>query len=414
PAPVTPATPPATPPAHPTGDTPVHRPRITVGDDTCTIAGFTNTHVQAAVDRLAWLGGGTVELSPGTFHMADSLHLRTGVRVVGQGDATVLRKNPMKQARITSFLGYGHHDVIVDQPDLFELGEGVLLGDAKAGGFYQGVGTLVARQGATWLIDRPHPHDFRQESDAFVKTLFAVVSAVDVTDAGVERLAIDGNPEQNETMNGCRGAGFFAHRAHRIIARDVTVRRFNGEGFGFQTCDATELDRCLAEDCSGNGFHPGSGSTRFHIHHCTARRCGASGLFYCLAVRHGVLEDCTFEHNAGHGVSIGERDTDHINRRLVIRHNGGAGVYLRPGDAATAAHRNTITQCTIGHNAADKGEAEIVLQGAADGVRLIENVIRRQAGKPGVLVKADMPAFEQRGNEIEPGGEGAVVDERRL
>ena len=394
------------------GETPVNRPHITVGDDTCTLPGFTNTHIQAAVDRLAWLGGGIVELSAGTFHMADSLHLRTGVRVVGQGDDTVLHKNPMKQARITSFLGYGHHDLIVDEPDRFELGEGVLIGDAKAVGFYQGTGTLVARQGSTWFIDRPHPHDFRQESDAFVKTLFALVSAVDVTDAGVERLVIDGNPEHNDTMNGCRGAGFFAHRAHRIAVREVTVRRFNGEGFGFQSCDQTELDRCLAEDCSGNGYHPGSGSTRFHVHHCTARRCGASGLFYCLAVRHGLLEDCTFEHNAGHGVSIGERDTDHTNRRLVIRHNGGAGVYLRPGDAATAAHRNTISHCTIEHNATGSGQAQVVLQGAAEGVRLIENVIRRAGDKPGILVKADMHAFERVGNHIEPAGDAALADER--
>ncbi len=385
------------------------RPRMRVGDDSADIRGFTNTHIQCAVDRIALLGGGAVELTAGTFAMADSLHMRTGVSVRGQGDTTVLRKNAMKQARVATFLGFGHYDLVVDEPDAFELGDGVLVGDRNAWGFYQSVSTLVRREGDTWFTSRPHPHDYLDTSDGYAKTLFPLVSAVDVHDTALEDLAVDGNADENEPLGGCRGGGVFAHRSDRVAVRRVTVRDFAGEGFSFQTCDDLELADCLAERCSGNGLHPGSGSNRFHIHGCTARRCGQSGLFYCLRVRDGLLEDCTFEHNRLHGVSIGGRDTGHLNRRLTIRHNGGAGVFLREGGRQVAPHYNTIEDCILEHNAAQEDLAEIVLQGQTEGIRLIGNRIRRRPDRPGILVMPEMLPFEQRDNTIEPAGEGAVV-----
>lgn len=386
--------------------------RITAGDDASDIRGFTHHHIQAAVDRAALLGGGEVVLSAGVFEMGDSLHLRAGVLVKGQGGRTILRKQPMKQARIVTFLGFGHYDVVVDQPDQFEPGEGVILSDRNAVGFYQTVSTLIRRDGDAWIVSRPHAHDYHVRSDGVMRTLFPVVSAVDVADARVEDLVIDGLADRNDMLNGCRGGGFFAHRSSRVAARRLTVRNFNGEGFSFQTCDDLMLESCVAEECSGNGFHPGSGSNRFVIRGCTARRCGACGLFYCLRVRDSLLEDSLFEGNGSHGVSIGDRDTGHTNRNLTIRENGGAGVFLRPGGWDVAAHGNRIEGCRIERNAARDGEAEVVLQGEASGVVFAGNRVHRREGRPGLLVKPEMPAFEMRDNVIEPPGPEAVVDQR--
>jgi hypothetical protein len=111
-------------------------------------------------------------------------------------------------------------------------------------------------------------------------------------------------------------------------------------------------------------------------------------------------------------VSIGGRDTGHVNRRLTIRGNGGAGVFLRPGGPEVAAHRNTIEDCVIEANCTGDGEAEIVLQGAAEGVRVTGNRIRRQPGRPGILIMPEMPAFECADNTIEPAGGNAIADRR--
>lgn len=385
---------------------------LSVGNRDCDIEGFTNVHIQCAVDRLAMLGGGIVELSPGTFHMADALHLRSNVTVRGDGASTVLRKAAMKGARVSTFLGYGHYDVVVDDPDVFSLGDGVLLSDDTSGGFLQTVGTLVRRDRDTWFTSVPHAHDYRARDNGLARTLYSVVSAVEVEAAVLESVTIDGNAAQNERLNGCRGGGFFAHRSPDVMVRGVTVRNFDGDGFSFQTCDDLELGDCVAEDCRGHGFHPGSGSNHFHIHHCRASRCGECGLFYCLRVRDSLLEKCIFEENGSHGVSIGSRDVDHLNRDLRIRQNGGAGVYLRPGARATAAHGNRIEGCTLEYNCRDGGEGEIVLQGEAEGVEVVSNRIRRRGKKPGMLIKTEMPPLIRRDNVIEPGGEGAVVDRR--
>ena len=358
----------------------MQRETVTVGDDSSLIRGFTNRHIQCAVDHVSAMGGGTVALSAGVFDMADALHLRTGVTVRGQGDATVLRKRAMKTARIVTFHGFGHNDLEVDTPDVFALGDGIIVSDDNSFGFYQTAGTLVARDGAVWYLDRPYAHDYLGRSNGVAKTLYPLVSAVGVDDAAIEAVLLDGNTTVNATLNGCRGGAFFAHNSNRIRAAHVRILEFNGEGFSFQTCDDMELSHCIAERCHGNGFHPGSGSRRFRIHDCISRNNTACGLFYCLHVRDSVLEDCVFEDNGGQGVYIGNRDCRHVNRRLTIRRNGGAGIAFSETDVHESPHGNLVEDCVLEDNCRAKGSAELVLAGAADGVRLVRNRIRPRAG----------------------------------
>ena len=59
------------------------RPTVTVGKENADIVGTDNRALQAAIDYIAGLGGGTVEIGPGEFLMTDSLHLRSFVTVRG-------------------------------------------------------------------------------------------------------------------------------------------------------------------------------------------------------------------------------------------------------------------------------------------------------------------------------------------
>src|SRR5436190_23543948 len=68
------------------------RPTISVGVSGADIIGSDNRALQAAVDYVAGLGGGTVEIGAGEFIMRDSLHLRSFVTVRGIKDKTILRK----------------------------------------------------------------------------------------------------------------------------------------------------------------------------------------------------------------------------------------------------------------------------------------------------------------------------------
>ncbi len=388
--------------------------KITVGKESCDIRGFTNVHVQCAVDHAAMMGGGVVELSEGVFHMADSLHLRTAVTVRGQGAATILRKNAMRQASVNCFLGYGHYDISIDQPDALRLGDGVWITDDNACGFYTTVGTLVRREGDLWYTTRPHSHDYHSHTHGKVYTLYPVISAYDVDDAAIEHVTVDGNQAENPvTITGCRGGGFFALRCQRLGIKGLVVRDCNSEGIGFQTCDVVEVADCLVERCNGNGLHPGSGTTRFHVRDCVCRNNTQSGLFYCLRVKNSVLENCVFEGNGEHGVSTGARDTDNVNRNLTLRNNGGCGFFFRGEQLrANAAHNNTIEGCTIENNCQKGAEAEILVQGATDGTRLIGNTVRLGQAACAVMLRREVLGFEERGNTFETGGRKAVVDLR--
>lgn len=375
--------------------------RLTVGEAHCDIQGFTNSHIQCAIDRVALLGGGEVGLSAGTFLLDDALHLRSHVYVHGRGEATILQKNSMKQTRITTFLGYGHHDLLVEEPDLLNPGEGVIVGDDNAHGFYQTSGTLIRREDDAWILDRPFAHDYRAAANGFVKTLFPAISAIDIHDAAISDLCIDGNAEENERMNACRGGGFFAHRADRIRVSRLTVRNYRGEGFGFQTCDDLYLEDCVAEDCAGNGFHPGSGSNRFHLRRVIARRNGGCGLYYCLRVRHGLLEDSLFEDNAGPGISVNSRDTDNCNRRLTLRRNGGPGIILCDAARELAAHRTVIEHCEFENNARTTADGELILQGETEGLKVIGNTLQPAPGCAGLIQGPDLITPELHHNRID-------------
>src|SRR5437016_5853973 len=61
-------------------------PTIKVGHGDADIVGTDNRALQAAVDYVASLEGGTVEIGPGEYAMHDSLHLRPFVAVRGAAD----------------------------------------------------------------------------------------------------------------------------------------------------------------------------------------------------------------------------------------------------------------------------------------------------------------------------------------
>ena len=67
-------------------------PRIAVGQTNADLLGTDNRALQAAVDYVAGLGGGIVEIGPGEYLMRDSLHLRPQVLVRGTSGKTILRK----------------------------------------------------------------------------------------------------------------------------------------------------------------------------------------------------------------------------------------------------------------------------------------------------------------------------------
>ncbi|MBM3474165.1 MAG: hypothetical protein FJX75_12930 [Armatimonadetes bacterium] len=74
---------------------------VTVGHADADFVGSDHLALQAAVEYITRLGGGTVRVLPGRFEMGNSLFVRSGLRIVGSGEETILRKCTSAATKLT-------------------------------------------------------------------------------------------------------------------------------------------------------------------------------------------------------------------------------------------------------------------------------------------------------------------------
>jgi hypothetical protein len=336
--------------------------------------GNTNVVLQRAVDDMAAKGGGVVVLPAGVFTMHDSLHLKSHVSVVGQGSKTVLRKKPCVKSRIVDYLGYGHFEVTVEEPELFEPGMGVLVRDDARAGFDMTVATVTGKLGNRVFISKMMNYDYHPDKNGRLVSVFPLIASEFARDVSVCHLTLDGNNDA-EVMGGCRGGGVFLLQTHTATIECVEVHSYNGDGISFQQCTDVVVRGCSIHHCAENGLHPGSGSVRYvmagnHIHDC-----GGMGVFYCLRTTHSLCADNKLVGNGRAGISIGERDTDHILRGNEIRDNGWEGIVFRKVHAH-GGDRVVIEQNVLDGNCKQQGEAEVVVASRIEDVELRRNTFR--------------------------------------
>jgi polygalacturonase len=125
------------------------QPRITVGQSNADLIGADNRALQAAVDYVAALGGGTVEIGPGTYAMRDSLHLRPHVTVRGVKGQTILRKADAISSPLVRDGDYGEEQATVKTPAGFDVGCGVAIGQ-EFRRFHITVARITGRNGNTF------------------------------------------------------------------------------------------------------------------------------------------------------------------------------------------------------------------------------------------------------------------------
>ncbi len=392
------------------------RPVITVGRADADLVGADQRVLQAAVDYIAGLGGGTVEIGPGEFLMRDSLHLRSGVAVRGRGSSTLLRKAPASVSALALDGDFGEEQVTLAKPDGFGVGQGVAVWDRNAGGFHITVARITGRNGNTFSISRPLMADCMVENGAQAATVFPVISGYDAEGVRVEDLTIEGNREQNVPLDGCRGGGIYFYRCHGAVIRNCTVRHYNGDGFSFQQSNDVTVEGCVSEENSSLGFHPGSGSQRPRVRECLARANGADGLFLCWRVKEGVFENNRLENNGRFGISIGHKDTDNLLRNNRVIGNAEDGIFFRNELEGMAGHRNVVVDNLIENNGAKDPAAGIRVRGATHDLVFRNNVIRdtRPAGERrqavGIRLEEKVGSVTTTQNTIE--ADTAIEDRR--
>lgn len=391
------------------------RPSITVGQSDADIVGSDNRALQAAVDYIAALGGGTVHIGAGEYMMYDSLHLRSNVTVHGQREKTILRKADGVKSPLAIDGDYGEEQFTVVNPEGFQVGYGVVIIDNDGGGFHSTVARITGKRDNTFSIDRPLNDDCMVHNDAYAATVYPVVSGYHLENARVEGLTIEGNKENNVMLNGCRGAGIFLFRGFGTVLQDCIVRNYNGDGISFQQSNDVTVINCISEGNTQLGIHPGSGSQRPTIQNCIARNNGTDGLFLCWRVRHGLFENNILEGNGRFGISIGHKDTDNLLRNNQVRSNDSNGVFFRNETLGMAGHRNRLENNIIENNGKEPGTAGIRFRGETNDVELVNNIIRDTRANDkkqtiGILIEEKVGPLKLINNKIE--AEKEIEDKR--
>ena len=396
-----------------------HDLTVTVGPPGADFVGFTHRPLQAAVDYVSSFGGGTVEAKPGTYRMGNAVHLRSNVRLVGAGDATVLLKNPSLSTKLVDDTDWYDWHATVEDASCFEVGGGILLRgkDPHADGARYNVTkhTVVRIEGnVVWLDSQPR-NNIWITHEAAASTLFPIVTGNWVTDIAIESLTLDGNRDANDHLDGNYGGCIFLQDCERVRIAGVTARNNEGDGISWQICNDVTVEHCQSFDHRGLGLHPGSGSQRPVIRHNVIRNCG-TGLFWCWGVKHGLAEDNEIRSSGDYGISIGHRDTDNAMRNNRVYDSGKVSLYFRPDEPAVrCAHRNVV-ESNLFENAgtAESPGIGIDLAGAVEGVELRYNrIVNPPDGhmKTGIRVGKDVSDLTLDGN-VTSGVEQEVDDQR--
>ena len=346
---------------------------ITVGTSGAEINGRDNRAIQAGVDYLAALGGGTLRILPGRYQLNNAIYLRKNICIQGSGTETVLIKNPSAQTTlVTDSDWYEDHITLINSKG-FEVGYGVCLraNAPSHGGSNVIKRTLVARRENRFWLDEPLEKNFWTDHQAQIATLFPILTGEHIYNLEIRDLVLDGNRSQNQHLDGNYAGCIFLQNCQGIHIENVETRNYNGDGISWQICHDVTVINCLSVNNADLGLHPGSGSLRPIIreNHLEGNRIG---LFFCWGVKHGIAENNRICNNRQYGISIGHRDTDNIIRKNRIEKSGEVGVIFRnEPNEGRCPHHNLLEDNQI----INSGAIGIDIQGETHSVTLRRNQI---------------------------------------
>jgi Right handed beta helix region len=389
------------------------RIKITVGPEKADMVGSDHRLIQAAVDYVAGLGGGTVHILPGTYRFRNAVQLRSGVRIAGSGVDTVCIKEPSVKTLLQENSDWYDQEVTLADDAGFNVGDGIVLRtrNPNNGSVDTYKRTLVARSGKRFKLNEMLVENFWTKEGASASTLFAIFDGYRVSDVVIEDICLDGNRSNNEFLNGNYVGCIFLRESNRINLRKITARNFNGDGISWQVCHDVRAENCHSYGHAGYGLHPGSGSQRTVV---TGSKLEQNdiGFFFCWGVKWALVENNQMIDNRRFGVSIGHNDTDNVVRNNEVLRSGKTGIYLRQEHGPTfAPSRNQIETNRVVDTGSENGIA-VDIEGVTESVLLKRNVLletRQPARRVGVRISKEAKQIALAENRID-GFSTPIVD----
>lgn len=351
---------------------------ISVGHDHADLVGKDDRVLQAAVDYLRRMGGGTVKVGPGVYTLRAAVVLPSSIRLVGSGPETVFTRIASEVVPLAEDSDWYDQEVTLAAPGGFQVGDGVVFQaqNPHHSGPTVIKRTIVARSGNRLKLNDGLRENLWLSGNPTCASLFPLLTSEHTSDVTIENLVLDGNMQNTQNFNGNYGGCIFLQDCNRYTIRDVETRNYNGDGISFQICHDVVVENCYSHDNADLGVHPGSGSQRPIIRNCRLHRNGL-GLFWCWGVKYGLAERNEILDNRNYGVSIGHNDTNNVMRFNRIVGSGKAGIIFRDENRGKDfwANRNTLEHNQIENSGGPDGIA-IDIQGQTKDVRIAHNDIR--------------------------------------
>lgn len=176
---------------------------ITVGPHKANLVGSDDKAIQAAVDYVTRLGGGTVHILPGTYRLRNAVFLQSRVRLLGSGADSILIKEPSLISKLAVDSDWFDQEITFADAKGFQVGDGVCLrARHPSDSAPRSSLTLIARSGNRFKLDRPLRENLWLKGDATAATLFPILSGENIADVVIENLTLDGNKKHNENLDG--------------------------------------------------------------------------------------------------------------------------------------------------------------------------------------------------------------------
>jgi len=389
---------------------------LTVGRTQGDLIGKDDRVLQAAVDYVARMGGGTVRILPGQYTLRNSVYLPGKIRLLGSGKETIITKSASESVSISDDSDWYDQEITLSAPGNFRVGDGVTITVKNPHNGATDVikRTLVARSGNRFKLSDGLRKNVWLSGSPTCASVFPLLTSEHTADVRVENLVLDGNGKNNQNLNGNYGGGVFLQDCNRYTFRNVESRNYNGDGFSFQICHDVVVEDCHSHDNANLGVHPGSGSQRPVIRNCRLERNNI-GIFWCWGVKYGLAENNHIAANRHYGISIGHNDTDNVMKNNTILDSGKVGVLFR-NDARGKdfwANRNTLTGNAISNSGGESGVAIDIL-GQTRELTISRNVLqetRAPMSRIGIRIGQEASRIDLSDNSIQGFAE-AVVDRR--
>ena len=157
---------------------------VTVGPSGADIVGTGEKAMQAAVDYVTRLGGGTVSILPGTYRLRNAVYLQSKVRLAGSGPQTVLSKSRRPTTTLAADSDWFDQEITLADARGFEIGDGICLRTKSpdGGSAYVVKRTLVARSGNRFKLDQGLRKNFWRIGNTTVLDALSLLSGENIAD----------------------------------------------------------------------------------------------------------------------------------------------------------------------------------------------------------------------------------------